>query len=292
MEGDNVTDMNGKIVMVTGATNGIGKVSALELAKMGATVILVSRSAEKCETVAKEIRQAAGHDRVIAMPADLSVQSEIHRLAEQFLAAYTQLDVLLNNAGAIYTAREVSKDGIEMTWALDHLNYFLLTNLLLSALKAAPAARVVNVSSGAHMIGKINFDDVQFNKGYSGFKAYSQAKLANIMFTYELARRMQGTNVTTNALHPGAVSTGFGQNNAGLFSSVWKLFGRFTLSAEEGAKTSIYLASSPEVAGVTGKYFDKCKPIKSNAASYVEADQKRLWDLSAEMVKLPAAASV
>jgi NAD(P)-dependent dehydrogenase (short-subunit alcohol dehydrogenase family) len=284
MEGEIVTDMNDKTVMVTGATNGIGKVSALELAKMGATVIVVSRSAEKCETVAKEIRQAAGHDRVMAMPADLSVQSEIHRLAEQFLASHSQLDVLLNNAGAIYTTREESKDGIEMTWALDHLNYFLLTNLLLPALKAA---RVVNVSSGAHAMGRINFEDVQLVKGYSAFKAYSQAKLANIMFTYELAKRLQGTNVTANALHPGAVSTGFGHNNAGLFGSFWKFFGRFTLSPEEGAKTSIYLASSPEVAGVSGKYFDKCKPVKSNAASYVEADQKRLWDVSAEMVKLP-----
>ena len=286
-----VTEMKDKTVMVTGATNGIGKVSALELAKMGATVILVSRSAEKCEAVAKEIRQAAGHDRVVAMPADLSVQAEIHRLADQFLAAYSRLDVLLNNAGAIYTAREVSKDGVEMTWALDHLNYFLLTNLLLDALKAAPSARVVNVSSGAHAIGKINFDDVQFTKGYSSFKAYSQAKLANVMFTYELARRLQGTNVTTNALHPGAVSTGFGQNNTGLLSGMWKLFGKFTLSPEEGAKTSIYLASSPEVAGVTGQYFDKCKPVKSNAASYIEADQRRLWELSAGMVQQPEAVS-
>ena len=279
--------MNDKIVMVTGATNGIGKVSALALAKMGATVIVVSRSAEKCETVAQEIRQAAGHDRVMTMPADLSVQAEIHRLAKQFLATHSKLDVLLNNAGAIYTTREVSKDGIEMTWALDHLNYFLLTDLLLDALKAASAGRVVSVSSGAHVMGKINFDDVQFLKGYSAFKAYSQAKLANIMFTYELARRLQGTSVTANALHPGAVATGFGHNNAGLFGSFWKFFGRFTLSPEEGAKTSIYLASSKEAEGMTGKYFDKCKPVKSNAASYVEVDQKRLWDLSAEMVKLP-----
>ena len=283
-EGEIVTDMNGKIVMVTGATNGIGKVSALELAKMGATVILVSRSAEKCEAVAKAIREAAGHDNVVAMPADLSVQAEIHRLADQFLATHSRLDVLLNNAGAVYTKHEVSKDGIEMTWALDHMNYFLLTNFLLPALKAA---RVVNVSSGAHAMGKINFDDVQFTKGYSGFKAYSQAKLANIMFTYELARRLQGTTVTANALHPGAVSTGFGQNNAGLFGGLWKFFGRFTLSPEEGAKTSIYLASSPEVAGITGQYFDKCKPVKSNAASYIEADQKRLWDLSLSMLKQP-----
>lgn len=283
-----MTDMNGKIVMVTGATNGIGKVSALELAKLGATVIVVSRSAEKCEAVVKEIRQAAGHNNVIAMPADLSVQVEIHRLADQFLATHPRLDVLLNNAGAIYTQREVSKDGIEMTWALDHLNYFLLTNRLLDALKAVPAARVVNVSSGAHAMGKINFDDVQFTQGYNAFKAYSQAKLANIMFTYELARRLGGTRVTANALHPGAVSTGFGLNNAGVWGGFYKLAARFTLSPEKGAQTSLYLASSPEVAGVTGKYFDKCKPVKSNAASYVEADQKRLWDLSAEMAKLPA----
>jgi NAD(P)-dependent dehydrogenase (short-subunit alcohol dehydrogenase family) len=191
--------------------------------------------------------------------------------------------VLLNNAGAIFSSRQLSKDGIEMTWALNHLNYFLLTHLLLDALKAAPAGRVVNVSSGAHQMGRINFDDLQGEKRYSSWTAYGNSKLANVMFTYELARRLGGTQITTNVLHPGAVATGFGRNNGGVWNAALKLIGRFSLSPADGAKTSIYLASSPDVAGVTGKYFDNSKAVSSSNASYDAAVQKRLWDVSAAM---------
>lgn len=277
--------MKDSVVMVTGATAGIGKASAQALAAQGAHIIVVSRNSQKCDETVAEIKATTGNANIEAMPADLSVQQEVRAVAQRFLDKYGRLDVLLNNAGAIYTTRTLSKDGIELTWALDHLNYFLLTNLLLDALKAAPAARVVNVSSGAHMVATkgINFDDVQGERSYSGFVAYGQAKLANIMFTYELARRLQGTRVTTNALHPGGVATNFGQNNAGLMATMWKFFGRFTLSPEQGAQTSIYLASSPEVNGVTGKYFDKCKAVRSSKASYGEAAQQRLWMLSEKM---------
>ncbi len=278
--------MENSVVLVTGATAGIGEVSAQALAGQGAQVIVVSRNPQKCDETVARIKAATGNASVEAMPADLSVQQDVRDVAKRFLDKYDRLDVLLNNAGAIYTTRSLSKDGIELTWALDHLNYFLLTHLLMDALKAAPAARVVNVSSGAHMFASngINFDDVQGERSYSGFGAYGQAKLANVMFTYALARRLQGTRVTTNALHPGAVATNFGQNNSGLLGKLWKLFGRFTLSPERGAKTSIYLASSPEVAGVTGKYFDKCKDVRSSKASYDEAAQQRLWALSEKMV--------
>jgi NAD(P)-dependent dehydrogenase (short-subunit alcohol dehydrogenase family) len=222
------------------------------------------------------------------MLADLSSKQAVRDLAKRFLDTHDRLDVLLNNAGAIYTTRQNSVDGIELTWALNHLSYFLLTHLLLDALKAAPAARVVNVSSGAHLAATrgINFDDVQFARRYSGFGAYAQSKLANIMFTYALARRLAGTHVTANALHPGAVATNFGQNNAGFMGKLWKLFARFTLSAEQGAQTSIYLVSSPKVDGVSGKYFDKCKPVRSSGPSNDEVAQERLWAMSEEMVRV------
>ncbi len=278
--------MKNSVVLVTGATAGIGEVSAQALAGQGAHVIVVSRSPQKCDETVAGIKAATSSANVEAMPADLSVQQDVRDVAKRFLDKYDRLDVLLNNAGAIYTTRTLSKDGIELTWALDHLNYFLLTHLLLDALKAAPAARVVNVSSGAHFAAPngINFDDVQGERKYSGFGAYAQAKLANVMFTYALARRLQGTRVTTNVLHPGAVATNFGQNNSGLLGKLWKLLGRFTLSPEQGAKTSIYLTSSPEINGVTGKYFDKCKDVRSSKASYDEDAQQRLWALSEKMV--------
>lgn len=270
--------------MVTGATAGIGRVSAHRLAEMGATVIVVSRNLRKCNAVVEAIRRQTGNAAVEAMPADLSSLSQVRALAQRFLDAYPRLDVLLNNAGAIFTSRQVSADGIEMTWALNHLSYFLLTHLLMDALKAAPAARVINVSSDAHLMGAIAFDDVQFERRrYSGFGAYSQSKLANVMHAYGLARRLEGTPVTANALHPGAVATDFGKNNSGVWGKLFKLFSRFTISPEEGAQTSIYLASSPEVAGVTGKYFYRCKPKPSSQASYDVQAQEKLWHLSAAM---------
>lgn len=277
--------MQDKIVLVTGATDGIGKVAARELARQGATVIVAGRNPDKTEAVAAEIRQATGNTRVSAMVADLSAQQGVRALARQVVSAHPRLDVLLNNAGAIFSSRQVSADGIEMTWALNHLNYFLLTHLLLDALKAAPAARVVNVSSDAHQMARMNFDDLQATKRYTAFGAYGQSKLANVMFTYELARRLAGTPITINALHPGAVATGFGRNNGGMWSTMLGVFNRFSLTPDEGAKTSIYLASSPDVAGVTAKYFASCKEKSSSKVSYDVDAQRRLWDLSAEITR-------
>jgi len=280
-------NLQDKVCVVTGATAGIGRVSAQRLAEMGARVIVVSRNPRKCDEVVADIRRQTGHAAIEAMPADLSSLQGIRDLARRFLDAHPRLNVLLNNAGAIFTARQVSADGIEITWALNHLGYFLLTHLLMDALKAAPAARVINVSSDAHLVGRIHFDDVQFERRrYSGFAAYSQSKLANVMHAYALARRLEGTSISVNALHPGAVATDFGKNNSGIWGKVFKLFSRFTIDAEEGAKTSLYLASSPEVAGVSGKYFYRCRPKPSSPASYDVQAQEKLWRLSAEMVGL------
>lgn len=279
--------MKEKICLVTGATAGIGRVCARVLAERGATVIVVSRNPQKCADVVAAIRQQTGNPRVEAMPADLSSLQEVRCLAQKFQAAYPQLDVLLNNAGAIFTSRALSADGYEMTWALNHLSYFLLTALLMPSLEAAPAARVINVSSDAHLMGAIHFDDPHYaRRRYSGFGAYSQSKLANVMFTYELARRLHDKGITANALHPGAVATDFGKNNRGLWGKMFNLFGRFTLSPEEGAQTSLYLATSSDVAGVTGQYFYRCKPKPSSRASYDVQAQRHLWDMSAEMVGL------
>src|SRR5690606_2968390 len=286
-----MADMSGKICVVTGATNGIGKVTALELAKMGATVIVVGRSAERTESVVKEIQQASGNNAVEALLADLSVQAQVRELAAAIQRKYEHLDVLVNNAGGMFLRREETADGIEMTWALNHLNYFLLTNLLLDTLKRAPAARIVNVASDAHEGGKIQFDDLEFKqRRYGWMVAYAQSKLANIMFTYELARRLNRTNVTANTLHPGFVNTNFGANNGTLARIAKVVMRPLALSLEQGASTIIYLASSPEVEGVTGQYFVKCKPHRSSKASYDEAVQRRLWRVSEEMVGLPVTA--
>ncbi len=287
--------MNGKRVLVTGATNGVGKISALELARMGAEVIVVSRSQQKCQATVNEIKLETGNQNVEYMVADLSSMQAIRELADEFHAKYDSLDVLLNNAGGFFNSRQESTDGYELTLALNHLNYFLLTHLLLSDLKNAAEtnseARVVNVSSGAHEGARngINFDDTQRKESYSGFGVYSETKLMNILFTYELARRLEGTNITVNALHPGFVNTGFGMNNRGIVSFLLGIVQRvFAKSPEQGAETQIYLASSPEVKGVSGKYFDNMKAVQSSAISYNEGVQARLWELSGELVGLVA----
>lgn len=279
-------ELQNKIVMVTGATNGIGLESAKVLAGLGATIIGVGRNPQKCAEAAGQIKTATGNARVEYLVADLSVQAQVRQLAATFKQKYHRLDVLLNNAGSYFAKREVSSEGIEMTWALNHLNYFLLTDLLLDVIKASVPARIVNVSSAAHSGAKrINFEDVEFKTGYSGWSAYSHSKLANVMFTYELARRLAGTKVTANALHPGFVATGFGHNNGGLMRTgmavVQKIMAK---KPEQGAATSIYLASSPQVEGVTGKYFSDSKEAKSSAASLDVTAQQRLWELSEQMV--------
>ena len=278
--------MNGKICLVTGGTNGIGKATAQALAKMGATVVIVGRSAPKTAQVVEEIRAASGNQNVDSLLADLSSQQEVRRLASEFKSKYSQLHVLLNNAGAVFMRHQLSVDGIEMTFALNHLASFLLTNLLLDTLKASAPARIINVSSGAHTTGKIEFDNLQGERGYSP-RVYENSKLANILFTMELARRLKGTGVTVNALHPGFTATGFAKNNGKFMAALVSLFAPLVArSPAKGAETSIYLASSPSVDGIAGKYFydSHVLPAAPQATDMVAA--RKLWDVSAEMVHL------
>jgi retinol dehydrogenase 14 len=279
--------MTGKTVLVTGATNGIGKVTALELARQGANVCLVARNKAKGEMVLEEIRKATGNANCELFIGDLSSMKDVRRVAQEFKAKHDRLHALVNNAGGVFDTRQTTVDGLEYTFAFNHLAYFLLTNLLLDRLKASAPSRVVNVSSAAQANGKINFDDLMGEKRYSGFGAYSASKLANVMFTYALSRRLSGTGVTVNALHPGVVGTGFGTNSK---NPIWRgaiaLFKVFTLSPEKGAETTVYLASSSEVEGVTGKYFDKKKAVPSSGLSMDEAAQERLWAESAKLVRL------
>jgi NAD(P)-dependent dehydrogenase (short-subunit alcohol dehydrogenase family) len=279
--------MTGKTVLVTGATGGIGKVAALELARMGANVALVARNKSKGEAVLEEIKKATGNANLELYLADLSSMAEIRKLADEFKSKHARLDVLVNNAGAYYNERKLSVDGLEMTFALNHIAYFLLTNLLLDALKAAPKARVVSVSSAAHTSGKINFDNLQGEKKFSGWQAYSDSKLENVLFTIELARRLEGSNVTANCLHPGFVKTAFGSGNSGFIAVLLGLAQNLmAITPEAGADTIIYLASSDEVEGVTGQYFEKRKVKASSAASLDQTTQKKLWDVSAKQTEL------
>lgn len=278
--------MNGRVCLVTGATSGIGKAAAEELARLGATVVVAGRNDEKCAATVDQIRQTTGSRSIEYLLADLSSQSGVRRLAQEFQGKYASLDVLVNNAGAIMLSRRHSVDNIELTFALNHLAYFLLTNLLMDRLRVSPAARVVNVSSGAHQGARIDFDDLQGRRRYNGLRAYGRSKLANLLFTYELARRLEGTSVTANALHPGLVGTNLLANN-GLIGPVLKFFlGLRGISPKEGARTVVYLASSPEVAGVTGQYYVKQKPVQSSSASYDTGAAQRLWEVSAELTGL------
>lgn len=289
--------MNGKVVIVTGATNGIGKISALELARMGAEVVLVSRSQSKLDSTAQEIKSATGNQNISTIQADLSSIADIRNAAETFLSQYDRLDVLLNNAGAMFTSYKASVDGYEMTFALNHLSYFLLSNLLLDTLKKTAKeqgeTRIVNVASNAHLGGSVDFDNLWNRESFSIASTYGDTKLMNILFTYELARQLEGTNITANALHPGLVNTGFAQNDNKVVALLAKpfiaLMGR---SPQEGAETSIYLASSPEVKGITGKYWVDKRQKSSNKASYDQVTQKRLWEVSEELCGLKQTASV
>ncbi len=279
--------MNGKVVLVTGANSGIGGVTALELAKKGAFVVIVGRNREKTRVTASEIRLKSSSPSVDCLIADLSSMNQIRQLAGEFRKRYNRLDVLVNNAGAIFAQRHVTDDGYEMTFALNHLANFLLSNLLLDVLKNSAPARIVNVSSKAHQRAHLDFDDLQTTHySYGGFKAYGRSKLANIMFTYELARRLEGSGVTANALHPGGVNSGFGKNNGGVMKLAMRAVNRFQLTSEQGARTSIFLASSPEIEGVSGQYFVDCTPAYSSADSYDTAAQKRLWEVSEELTSL------
>jgi retinol dehydrogenase 12 len=284
-------NMNGKICLVTGATNGIGKATALALAQMGATVVIVGRNPAKCVAVVDEIKSVSGNDAVEALVADLSIMAEVRKLADAFKAKYPQLHVLVNNAGGAFGTREMTAEGFERTFALNYLNYFLLTNLLLDRLKASAPARIVNVSSDSHKGAQLDFDDLQSEKGSFALKAYGRSKLADIVFSYELARRLAGTGVTVNALHPGLVRTGFASNLGAVVSTAINLAMRFVaLTPEQGAQTSVYLATSPDVENVTGKYWEKSKPVRSAPAAYDQATWTQLWDVSEKIVAAGAPA--
>ncbi len=282
------SSMQGKICMVTGANSGIGKATALELAQMGATVVMVCRDRARGEEARREITTKSRKNAVDLLQADLSSQQSIRQLVENFQHHYTHLHVLINNAGAAFPGRRrETVDGLEITFAVNYLAPFLLTNLLLDVLKASAPARIVNVSSAAHKSGYIQLDDLQAEKLYRPMRTYPQAKLAVVLFTYELARRLQGTEVTANCLHPGFVATNFAQSDGGpAVRLLVKLLGSFGASPEKGAKTSIYLASSPEVEGVTGQYFVKSIPRRSAAISYDESLQRQLWEQSAKLVNV------
>lgn len=279
--------MNGKICVVTGANSGIGKETAIGLARKGATVIAVCRDKSRGEAAVAEIKAASGNPNVSLMLCDLSSQASIRAFAAELTGAHPKIDVLVNNAGAIMAKRVLSEDGIELTFALNHLGYFLLTNLLLDTLKASAPSRIINVSSEASRMGKMDFSDLE-NRRFAPMRAYGRSKLANVLFTTALARRLAGTGVTVNAVHPGAVATNFGKEwlRGPLGWLLGKLFTRFGLSAAEGAETSIYVASAPELGGVSGEYFVKKKSAPMNPQARDPKAQEQLWEASARLVKL------
>ncbi len=278
-----VPRMDGKVILLTGATSGIGRVAASELARTGARLVLVGRDPAKTEALVRELRAVNPH--VDGLVADLSSQAEVRRLAAEFLARYDRLDVLINNAGALFTRRELTADGIERTFALNHVAYFLLTTLLLERLRASAPSRVVSVASGAHRRGAMHWDDLNL-AGWprQGRAAYAQSKLANILFTRELARRLAGTGVTANCLHPGFVNTGFARNAGALARLVMFLTRPIQRRPEKGAETVVWAATAPELEGVTGHYFMDCAPKKTTAAAESVADAERLWKVSEQLV--------
>jgi retinol dehydrogenase-14 len=275
--------MAGRTVLITGGSAGIGKATALGLASMGAHVAVTGRDRDRADAAAAEIR-ATGGGRVDVFVADLSSQAEVRRLADQVLHVLTRIDVLVNNVGGYWNTRHVTADGLERTFALNHLAPFLLTTLLLDQLKHSAPARVVTVSSNAHTMGRIDFDDLQGERSYSGARAYNQSKLANVLFTNELARRMPAASITANALHPGVVSTSFGADDPAAVRRLLVPFLRpFMKTPAQGAATSIHVSSAPALAQVTGRFFAQSRPTKSSERSYDRAVATRLWQVSADL---------
>src|SRR6059036_247845 len=280
--------MTGKVCLITGANSGIGKATALGLAKLDATVVVVSRDKDKGEAALLEIRTRSGNKNVDAMVADLSTQDSVRELAHDCKGRYKKLHVLINNAGVFLPKRVPTVDGLETTFATNHLGHFILTNLLLDVLKASAPSRIINITSSAHHGTMIDFDDLQGEKKYSGYHAYSQSKLANVLFTYQLAKRLEGTGITVNCLHPGVVRTGFGKDVTGLMSILVRVGSPFMMSPEKSARAAIYLATSPELEGVTGKHFSRGKEERSSTESYDAASAERLWNVSAKLTRLNA----
>jgi NAD(P)-dependent dehydrogenase (short-subunit alcohol dehydrogenase family) len=273
--------MRGKTVVITGATSGIGEVTAIALAKQGARIVFTARDKERAQVTLEKLRRvnpASGH---VVHFTDLSLLSEMRRSAEE-IREEPAIDVLINNAGALFNSRIETADGLEKTFALNHMSYFVLTKLLLPKLKAG--ARIINTASDAHHRAKLDFSDLQSRKGYSGFAVYSKSKLCNVLFTRELARRIAGTGITANSLHPGFVATRFGDQSGGMLSALVRVAKPIGgISPEEGAKTIIYLASSPDVARTSGEYFTKCAPVAPSSEARNDKDARKLWDVSEEI---------
>jgi NAD(P)-dependent dehydrogenase (short-subunit alcohol dehydrogenase family) len=281
--------MESKVVLITGGTSGIGRAAATALAAMGAEVVVTGRSRERGELAVEEIRDTSGNARVSLMLADLAVQAEVRGLAEEFRERYDRLDVLVNNAGIIQSKRTEMPDGIELTLAVNHLAPFLLTNLLLDLLKKSAPSRIITVSSEARRGAKIDFEDLQSERRYRPFKVYGMTKLANILFTYELAERLEGTGVVANSLHPGGVNTNFGNNNRSFGTLIFRAFKPFMRTPEQGADTVVYLAVSPEAGKMTGRYLTDRKVVFSIEDPHDEVVQKRLWEVSEALTNLEGA---
>jgi len=279
-------NMAEKVCLVTGGNSGIGKSVALGLAKMGATVVVVSRNKEKGETAVTDTVEKSGNKNVELIQADMSSQNSIHQLVNEFRARHEKLHLLINNAGVYLTKRSETEDGLESTFAVNHLGPFLLTSLLVDILKASAPSRIVNVTSDAHKGARVNFDDLQGERKFSGWQAYGQSKLAMILYTRGLAKKLEGTGVTVNSAHPGVVRTNFAKNNGGLVMLGFRFLGMFFISPESAAKRILYVATSPDLEGVTGKYFTKMHEVKSSQESYDDDSARRLWQISEQLTHL------
>ena len=283
-------ELAGKVCLLTGATQGIGRATAQALGRQGRglTLVLIARDPARGEQLAAELR-AHSRSPIELLVGDLSSQAEVRRLAAAFLARHDRLHILINNAGAVFTRRQLSADGIELTWALNHLGYFLLTNLLLDTLKKSAPARIINVASSAHRrVPGINFADLQSEKNYAGMRVYGQSKLANILFTRELAHRLAGSGVTANCLHPGVVRSGFALNTRSLLNLGYRLMGPFLRAPEQAADDLVYLATSEAAKDVTGAYFIGRRPARSTRAASDLAAARRLWEVSCKQTGVSA----
>ena len=281
-----LNDLSGKTCLVTGATSGIGLETAVALAKAGGLVVITARDEAKGRRVLEELKQRSGSQKLELLLGDFASQASTRQLAADFLAKYPALHVLVNNAGTTYAKRELSPEGIEKTFAVNHLGYFLLTNLLLERIVASAPARIVNVASTGHLRGTMDFDDLNFERGYGQFAAYARSKLGNVLFTNELSRRLTGKSISVNSLHPGGVATNIWSHVAGWAQPLLAVAKLFFRSPAKGAETMVYLAASPEVEGKSGGYYVDCKPAKTSALARDEAVAKKLWDVSAKLTGL------
>jgi retinol dehydrogenase-12 len=280
-------DLKNKTILITGASDGIGKNTAFKLASMGANLILVGRNEEKTRKVLEQVKSLSNSTAThLVFLSDLSLSSQVKKLAEEIKKNTKKIDVLFNNAGAFFQEKSITAEGLESTFALNHLNYFLLTHHLLDLLLKAESPRIVNTASQAHVGVDIDFDNLQGERSYSGWKAYQMSKLENILFSYELAERLKNSNITVNSFHPGFVDTNFGENNGGFFGNILKVAKKLiAINEDKGSETSTYLCSSPEVEGISGKYFDKCKVKTSSAQSRNVETRKKLWMVTEEILK-------